>query len=123
MKKPPMNKYPERACLECLKVFLPNRKDKVYCSKICRTTYGKKHLGHSKGNLKQQNRRSSLQKNPYKRYKGVVCQTCEFIPTHPCQLDVDHIDGNHSNNEPKNLQTLCANCHRLKTAIQLGWYK
>jgi 5-methylcytosine-specific restriction endonuclease McrA len=31
------------------------------------------------------------------------------------QLDVDHIDGNHRNNNPENLQTLCANCHRLKT--------
>jgi 5-methylcytosine-specific restriction endonuclease McrA len=28
---------------------------------------------------------------------------------------VDHIDGNHSNNDPANLQTLCKNCHSLKT--------
>jgi 5-methylcytosine-specific restriction endonuclease McrA len=28
---------------------------------------------------------------------------------------VDHIDGNHSNDDPSNLQTLCANCHRFKT--------
>jgi 5-methylcytosine-specific restriction endonuclease McrA len=37
---------------------------------------------------------------------------------HSCQLDVDHIDGDHDNNDPENLQTLCANCHRLKTQIQ-----
>ena len=36
-----------------------------------------------------------------------------------CQLDVDHIDGNHNNDEEVNLQTLCANCHRLKTYVQL----
>lgn len=36
---------------------------------------------------------------------------------HHCQLDVDHIDGNHSNNKLSNLQTLCANCHRLKTHL------
>jgi 5-methylcytosine-specific restriction endonuclease McrA len=30
-------------------------------------------------------------------------------------LDVDHKDGKHKNNSEDNLQTLCANCHRLKT--------
>lgn len=40
---------------------------------------------------------------------------CGFIPEHPVQLDVDHIDGNGRNDDPENLQTLCANCHRLKT--------
>jgi len=32
-------------------------------------------------------------------------------------LTVDHIDGNHSNNNPENLQTLCPNCHAVKTVI------
>lgn len=27
------------------------------------------------------------------------------------------IDGNHKNDAPSNLQTLCANCHRLKTFL------
>ena len=30
-------------------------------------------------------------------------------------LNLDHIDGNHDNNDVANLQTLCANCHRAKT--------
>jgi len=30
-------------------------------------------------------------------------------------LTVDHIDGNHDNNDPKNLQTLCPTCHNIKT--------
>ena len=29
-------------------------------------------------------------------------------------LHGDHIDGNHENNEPENLQTLCSICHHLK---------
>jgi 5-methylcytosine-specific restriction endonuclease McrA len=32
-----------------------------------------------------------------------------------CQLDAHHVDGNHENNDPTNIQTLCANCHRLVT--------
>jgi hypothetical protein len=54
-------------------------------------------------------------KKKYKRFKKDSCEICFFIPVHSGQLDVDHIDGNNKNNESKNLMTLCANCHRLKT--------
>ncbi len=39
----------------------------------------------------------------------------------PCQLDVDHIDEDHDNNDSNNLQTLCSNCHRLKTKFGIDW--
>jgi len=51
----------------------------------------------------------------YKLHKKDSCERCGFIPEDLCQLDVDHIDGHKSNSDPSNLQTLCANCHRLKT--------
>jgi predicted HNH restriction endonuclease len=51
----------------------------------------------------------------YGIYKKHSCEFCGFIPVHSCQLDVDHVDGNRKNNCIENLQTLCANCHRLKT--------
>lgn len=54
-------------------------------------------------------------------HKKDVCEICGFIPVHRVQLDVDHIDGNKKNNEPANLQTLCANCHRLKTYLNSDW--
>lgn len=47
--------------------------------------------------------------------KGPHCEVCGFIPVNKCQLDLDHVDGNRNNDNPKNLQTICANCHRLKT--------
>lgn len=53
----------------------------------------------------------------YRIYKGKKCEICGFIAIHPTQLDVDHIDGNHKNNNSDNLQTICANCHRLKTVM------
>ena len=43
----------------------------------------------------------------------MVCADCGFVPEHLCQLDIHHIDNNHANNDPANLKTLCANCHRL----------
>lgn len=59
----------------------------------------------------------------YRREKKDYCEKCGFIPEHKCQLDVDHIDGNHKNNDSKNLQTLCANCHRLKTFLNKDYIK
>ena len=53
----------------------------------------------------------------YKRHKKDHCEECGFIPQWSGQLDVDHIDGDKKNNEPANLKTLCANCHRLKTHL------
>lgn len=60
----------------------------------------------------------------YQKLKIFMCERCNFIPEDSCQLDVDHIDGNHYNDSYDNLQTLCANCHRLKTVRQrnnLDW--
>ena len=53
--------------------------------------------------------------NGYRLHKKDRCELCGFIAIHAVQLDVDHIDGNHQNNDSSNLMTLCANCHRLKT--------
>ena len=50
-----------------------------------------------------------------RKSKKDSCERCGFIPEDKVQLDVDHIDGDRSNNDITNLQTLCANCHRLKT--------
>ena len=85
----------QKICPQCSS-NVDGRSDKIFCSRSCKSTHRKK---------------------PYKKYKKMHCEKCDFIPKHMCQLDVDHIDGNKKNNEILNLQTLCANCHRLKTHI------
>lgn len=60
---------------------------------------------------------------PYRKYKKDYCESCGFIPQYQVQLDVDHKDGNNKNNSVDNLQTLCANCHRLKTFINKDYIK
>lgn len=53
----------------------------------------------------------------YRLNKKTFCEMCGFVAKHRVQLDVDHIDGNHKNDNESNLQTICANCHRLKTVL------
>lgn len=58
-----------------------------------------------------------------KRFKLDHCERCGFIPEDLVQLDIDHINGDRTNNDSSNLQTLCANCHRLKTKAFDDWNK
>src|SRR5579863_8112649 len=53
------------------------------------------------------NRLNKKKKRPYLKYRKSSCQRCGFIPELMQQLDVHHRDGNHENNSPSNLQTLC----------------
>lgn len=50
------------------------------------------------------------------------CCKCGFVPVDGCQMDIDHIDGDRTNNNPENKQLLCANCHRLKTQVNRDCY-
>lgn len=71
-------------------------------------------------------KKESKIRTTYRRFKKNQCESCGFLALDPCQLDVDHIDENRHNNSPSNLQTLCANCHRLKSKLSnvaFGRYK
>ncbi len=59
---------------------------------------------------------SQRDKIKHRAAKKNKCERCGFEPVHQCQLDVHHRDHDHSNNAPQNLETLCANCHRLEHA-------
>lgn len=69
--------------------------------------------------------RSKLIEEGYKENK---CEECGLGPEwngKPLSMQLDHIDGNHTNNELENLRILCPNCHTqtpthsiIKTAHQ-----
>ena len=64
-------------------------------------------------------------KHPYRQYRKDYCENIDgrlgFVCTTTIvwdgMLDVDHIDEDPSNNNPKNLQTLCSCCHKYKSNI------
>jgi hypothetical protein len=49
-------------------------------------------------------------------HKTDSCERCGFTAKHRSQLDVHHRDHNNLNNDLSNLETICANCHRLEHA-------
>jgi 5-methylcytosine-specific restriction endonuclease McrA len=114
------------------------RKTHVSWRKVCwkchdaRTSekHGLKRI--SQITAKRQGKTETEYKNqfhPYLKHRKDYCENVDGRLGHKCtativwngQLQVDHIDGNHSNNNPENLQTLCANCHSLKTNIYRDW--
>jgi hypothetical protein len=62
--------------------------------------------------------------NPFKKGKcsnqkghlGFVCPTrFKLLPPNAKGItEIDHIDGDHTNNDPSNLQELCVICHKIK---------
>jgi hypothetical protein len=65
----------------------------------------------------------------YRKYRKKYCENIDGRLGFTCtaniiwigMLQVDHKDRNHKNNNPENLQTLCANCHAYKTNINKDW--
>lgn len=72
---------------------------------------------------------------PYSIGKTSVCSMCKVdFAEHPqikaitdeetrnralrSIMTTDHIDGNHDNNDPSNIQHLCSNCHNIKTTTE-----
>lgn len=64
----------------------------------------------------------------YKKYRKTYCEnndgrlgfvcTATILPDYSADmLDADHVNNNHNDNRKVNLQTLCANCHRVKTKL------
>lgn len=45
-----------------------------------------------------------------------LCRFCNDAGRTTVATEVDHIDGNSSNNEPSNLRSLCRPCHSARTA-------
>jgi len=94
----------------------------TYCSNKCQHEYQnnktilewkqKPETGiKSGGRLKSAVRRYIFEKFDYK------CSQCAWDEKNPITgkppLEIDHIDGNSTNNSEENLRLLCPNCHSL----------
>lgn len=67
--------------------------------------------------------------HPYHKYRKNHCENalgihagwlpvpCSIVEFEEKFLHIDHLDGDHDNNDPENLMTLCPTCHAVKTWI------
>ena len=60
-------------------------------------------------------KRRSFSKSEKARIKKIQKNRCKACGKKSNVLDIDHIDGNSSNNSLDNAQALCPNCHAKKT--------
>ena len=75
----------------------------------------------SRAAKQRRSRKREFKRRPWLLHRGPVCERCGFVPVDPCQLAVDHIDGDKGNSQSSNYQTLCHNCHALKTKLMRDW--
>lgn len=115
---------PPRLCFSC-GIHLTKRSQVRFCSQTCAM-------------IKKKNSRSELISNWLSgRLSGTTpsgflirtirfylrefhknrCQLCGWMKKNPttgiCPVEIDHIDGDHLNNNFQNLRLLCPNCHSL----------
>ena len=101
-------------CLHCSKENLIKRNQaNKFCNNTCQQDFQFNTITLPKYYLGEVSNRRTLHRIIKELY-GYKCALCENVGFHndlPLSLQLDHIDGDASNNYPDNLRLLCPNCH------------
>lgn len=122
-------KYPKRGdskpkyCKNCGKELLGDKRQNTYCDLVCFNEYRNKDYikkwlaGKKSGTTKSGKYLSEIVRNYLLEKSNYSCELCGWSEINPITgkvpVQIDHKDGNASNNRPDNLRVLCPNCHSL----------
>ena len=107
---------PSKECEACGKLFKRHRTPSGRLEGV-KEYRARRHCSLRCGNTRREVGRSALLWRA-RRHKKTRCEACGYAK----RLAVHHCDQDQANNDPTNLQTLCAHCHDFwhATAKRLG---
>lgn len=113
-----------KVCLNCGKNLVGNKK---YCDNKCQADYQHKEWvirwkqGLESGLKGEYGISQHLKRYLFEKFNNKCCK-CGWGEMNPYSqtipLEIDHIDGDYSNNNEENLQLLCPNCHSLTSTYK-----
>lgn len=109
-----LRKVKLKNCLYC-NILLEHKDKTKFCSLVCNNNFKRKQLFLSIENEKC-NSVNSIKKYLINK-QGNKCSECGWCKVNPITnkvpIELEHIDGDSTNNKLNNLKLLCPNCHSL----------
>lgn len=110
-------------CKNCGKHL--SRKVRITCSNKCKYIYLQNSYIERWLKGEENGMRGTSISRYIKRYlfdKYPKCILCDWDKIHPITkrvpLEIDHADGDHTNNKIENLRVVCPNCHSLTSTYR-----
>lgn len=116
----PNPKKPRKNCSVCNTEL--KRATSTYCSQSCQITqqyenYIAKYLAGTISGTRNDGDLSHYVRKYLLKTSGNCCSECGWNKVNPVTgkipVEIDHINGDSTNNRPENLRVLCPNCHSL----------
>lgn len=101
-----------KLCLWCISPLIKRHSQK-YCNNKCQNKYEYMNSFLDWYFCKKKIIRNNMIRQHLETMNGYKCSECGITQwnSKPITLDVDHVNGNSSDNKPENVRFLCKNCH------------